>query len=276
MGFLTMRHTTYPYNISSTRKAARRCGFLDYCHLEKRSDWTLPATFPNPTSPSPSPSPSNNNNNNNRSATQGQGPTEFGLHHHFCSDLAGFSNTLFQTDENEKNFMEFLVVEYASDVEQQTPHTNTTQETVSLYLAAQLKMQNLTRDDSVCVVNTGVHDQKLCHQGRTSDADADNECLELYVNNVKSYMKQLDPVCGNIVWLGITSVRGDSDQPQRNEVSLQWNRAVNASLARWYPTKSFFVDVWNVSSHATHRPNDNIHFEPEYYVPLGTLFSSLM
>ena len=123
-------------------------------------------------------------------------------------------------------------------------------------------MLGLKKKDSVCVANTGIHDQKI---GRG---------IQVYLNNVASYLKQLDTICGYIVWLSITSVRGDTNHPQKNSVSIEWNRGVKEMLPRLYPNKSFFLDVWNASSHAIH--NSNIHFEPEYYAKLAELFASLM
>ena len=127
----------------------------------------------------------------------------------------------------------------------------------------------MAKEECVCVVNTGIHDQKLCPGLINEDV-----CLEVYINNVKSYLSLLNTVCGTIIWISITSVRGDRTHPQLNTRSLVWNERVNGTLARDYPNNSYFVDVWNASLHGTR--NSNIHFEPDYYVGLASLFSSLM
>ena len=234
------QHLKYPYEIvfarNTTHMSNPRCGVMDYYLLEKAKQWIPP--------------------------DKTQGPTKFGLRNHFCLDASGIAPKRYVSSSN---FMEYLPVEYASDVEHQSLHTNTSQESATYYLQNELEMLGLTKNDSVCVANTGIHDQKI---GRG---------IQVYLNNVASYLKQLDTICGYIVWLSITSVRGDYNHPQKNSVSIEWNRGVKEmllSLDRLYPNKFFFLDVWNASSHAIH--NSNIHFEPEYYVKLAELFASLM
>ena len=241
-----MRHFVYPYHITSTQIAANhRCGFLDYCYLEKSNTW-IPPFSPNQT----------------------LGPAEFGMENPFCSDLSGSMNARWESYvPNGTHFVEHLIVEFASDVEQQSLYTNTTQEAATIHAANQLQLRNLTNDDSVCVVNTGLHDQILCI------GKSDEYCLEIYLNNVNSYLNLLQYVCGNIVWVSTTTVRGDLGRPQRNDLTFQWNQRVNATIMRKYPN-AFFLDVWNVSSHSHHI--DNVHHTDVYYGPLRNLFTSMM
>lgn len=237
----------YPYNITSKRSPKDTwCGAIEYYNLTKASEWKMPSRGH-------------------------QGPTSIGLKKHFCSDVGGRPGSegtrRFGTDR--ANFMEALVVDFASDVEQQSLNTSTSQETVTLYISRQLEMLNLTKIDSVCVANAGLHDQKLCSLGKESF------CREAYIANVQSYLKLLETICGSIIWISISSVRGDESKPQRNDRSIEWNVMVKANLAGSYANNTFFfLDVWNVSSNAVH--NDNIHFTNEYYQRLGSLFSRLM
>ena len=236
----------YPYKpFKIARKAYERCGFLDYVKMEKQP----------------------NNTWNKPSRTQG--PTMYGLGHPYCSDLAGFTNNMYQSDDGE-HYMEYLVVEYAQDVENQTPETETTQETTALYLKKQLHDKNMTSNDNVCVLNTGIHDQNLCR-----NLTHLNECEDAYLQNVASYLKLLDPVCGKFIWIGITPVRGDEEQAQRNNVSTSWNEGVRSLGSRLFPTKLFYIDVWNTSSKFEHK--DNVHFaDAAYYQGLAGLFTKLM
>ena len=141
------------------------------------------------------------------------------------------------------------------------------QEAATIHVANQLQLQNLTNDDSVCAVNAGLHDQVLCI-GKSNEY-----CLEIYLNNINSYLNVLQHVCGNIVWVSTTSVRGDLDQPQKNDSIFLWNQRVNATIMRKYPN-AFFLDVWDVSSRSP--CSDNNHFTDEYYVPFVKLFTSMM
>jgi len=238
--------STYPYRKISGRTAPdERCGFLEYCYLEKRREWDV------------------------QGARLTQGPVLYGLSNHFCSDLSGFQNTMVEGDKN--NFIEYLAIEFASDVEQQTPTTNTTQQSASLYLRNQLHHYDLTIDDRVCVVNVGLHDQNICAVPAWLRKE---QCGDLYMRNVETYLKELDSVCGYIVWISTTSCMNSRRHAQRNGRSVDWNRFVESLLNRLYPEKSFFVDVWGKSSNTTHL--DNIHLEASYYEELASLFTSLM
>jgi len=228
----------YPYNISLTRVAKGRCDFLNYCQIEKPS------------------SGERSKPNYNLS----QGPMVYGKWNPSCTDACCARNMMVKSGDGKK-IMEYLVVEYASDVEQQTPYTNTTQETVALYLK---KNKKFTKNDTVCVVNTGAHDHVACWKRK--------ECH--YLENVRSYLELLDSVCGNIVWIGISSVKEDLNQPQRNELSIDWNTAVRLLIASSYPYKGYFVDVWNVSLVSVRH--GNIHFREPYYSSLGKIFTNLM
>jgi len=237
---------SYPYQKISTRTAPdERCGFLEYCDLEKRSEWDV------------------------QEARLTHGPVINGFVNHFCSDLSGWSNVMVEGDKD--NFIEYLTVEYAKDVEQQTPTTNTTQQSAALYLENQLHHYNLTIDDRACVVNTGIHDQNICG---VPTRMTEEECFDVYITNVETYLKELDSVCGYIVWMSITSTLDHEIWAQKNSRSIEWNRGVESLLSRLYPEKSFFVDVWGKSSNFPHH--DNIHFFTPYYEEVASLFTSLM
>ena len=177
----------YPYEIHSTRQPDNdhppwgRCDLLNYYFLEKSTTWNPPATI-------------------DYGRGQIQGPTRFGLvKRHWCLDASGPYNRQFAT--NSKHFMEYLAVEYGSDVEHQSTITNTSQESAVHYMKWQLDNLLLTKDDSICVVNTGIHDQKLCPGLKNEDT-----CLNVYISNVRSYLKLLNTTCGHILWVSITSV----------------------------------------------------------------------
>ena len=254
MNFL-IKNMEYPYEIHSTRLPDKvdqqiswgRCDLLNYYFLEPSVNWTPPAT--------------------NDGGSQVQGPTKYGLTKHYCSDASGTYNRQFATSS--MNFMEYISVEYASDVEHQSSITNTSQESAVHYMKWQLDNLLMPKDDAVCVVNTGIHDQRLCPGLQNEDT-----CRDVYVTNVKSYLHLLNSTCGYILWISITSVRGDGRQPQLNSRSIDWNERINETLASEYLSNSYFIDVWNASLHGIR--NSNIHFEPPYYQSLGKLFTSLM
>ena len=234
----------YPYEITNYLESEdTRCSFLDFINLKKAEQW-IPPPF------------------------KIVGPTTYGLAHPFCSD-AGSPNTLRESNTLDgNNFMEFLQVPYAKSVEQQTDYTDTTQETAVMHIANQLQLRGLTYEDSVCVVNSGLHDQKLCY------GKDDEWCLQIYYDNVKWYLELLDNVCGSIIWISTTPVMDDPVYQQKNNRIMEWNQMVKETLASY--KNGFYVDIWDAASHHDHLNNDNVHFVPEYYVHLGNLFSSLM
>ena len=128
--------------------------------------------------------------------------------------------------------------------------------------------KNENKDDHVCVVNTGLHDQILLN----SDTPPDQ-----FLNNVRWYLKLLDSVCGNLVWVGLTAVAEIGNNPQRNSLSLEWNKQVYSALASDYKNNSFVIDVWEESDAAPFRGGrQNIHFEHPYYVSFASLYASLV
>ena len=127
----------------------------------------------------------------------GEGPTskETGP---LCSDLRWAFNMRMGKGER---FAEFLVVEFARDVESPSLTTRTTQESVEKYMARDF--QNRT-DDIVCVVNTGLHDMYV-----------PNITVGIFVNNLHDYIGKLSRVCGSIIWVSLGATMDHPWYPQR-------------------------------------------------------------
>lgn len=244
---------TYPYNITRHREAKeKRCGVLDYYNFSKADMWNPPS----------------NARNETHVGNQTQGPYDFGLKNPFCMDLLGWKNEMLESSigNNKTRFVEKLCLDYASDVEQQTPTTRTSQETMILYITNQLERRNLHVHDTVCVTNVGIHDQKLCA------GKSDELCLQIYLQNVGVYLNLLQKVCGDIVWIAITPVFGETNRPQKNETIYIWNEEVSKIISGY--SNTFYIDVWHAAS--AYRHIDNVHFEWSYYITFGALFTSLM
>jgi len=232
----------YPYKVTIKRGNARtddRCELGKYFNIKRSDVWIQP------------------------DEKRLQGPERYGKDNPFCSDMKGWGPYMIGDG---KRSLEFLNVEFAQDVEIQTATTSTTQEAAALYL------KNDSKEDHVCVVNAGLHDQAVL---KSPDTPQDQ-----FVNNVKSYLKLLESVCGNLVWVGITEVQ--EVQPtrnlQRNAISLKWNKQVYSMIASTFPSSSFIIDVWDESVAAPFKGNgkQNIHYESPYYESFATLFASLV
>jgi len=228
--------TQYPYEVSVERGQLKngkdRCKLSEYLNVEKSNIWKKP------------------------DIKLLQGPVKAAP---FCSDMNGWGPNMVG---NEEKSIEYFNIEFAQDVEVQTQSVPTTQEAAALYLT------NENKDDHVCVVNTGLHDQIVLN----SDTPPDQ-----FLNNVRWYLKLLDSVCGNLVWVGLTAVAEIDDNPQRNSLSLEWNKQVYSALASDYKNNSFVIDVWEESDAAPFRGGrQNIHFEYPYYVSFASLYASLV
>ena len=56
---------------------------------------------------------------------------------------------------------------------------------------------------------------------------------------MQEYLSLLDRVCGNIVWISRTPVRGDVTQDQDSKRTVEWNKAVMSLLETYYAEKLF-------------------------------------
>lgn len=191
-----------------------------------------------------------------------QGPVAYGLHNPFCSDMMGWAPNMIG---NLERSIEFLNVEFAQDVEYPTETTSTTQETAALYLT------NENKDNHVCVVNAGTHDHEI---SKSLDTPPDQ-----FVDNVQTYLRLLDSVCGNIVWISITAMNEKKwPTAEMNKKSMEWNQKVSAMVSRAFPDNSFIIDVWDESVATPFRGEDTnkLHFDDSYYDNFASLFSGLL
>ncbi len=237
----------FPYQITTSRAPKdKRCGFLSYAGLPaaKPYERTLPSFF--------------------------QGPSKYGREHDGCSDVKSVGARFIESalPDGTNHFMEIMTVDHASDTAQQTPYTSSTQETATLHFANQLQFRGMTFKDSVCIMNTGLHDQKLC-VGKSHE-----HCLQIYRRNVVTYLNLMYNVCGAMVWISTTPVRdpGNPEYPQSNAMSQDMNMVVKEVMKRF--KHGFFVDTWQVGM--TSEFVDNAHFTRPYYVGIAELFGSLM
>lgn len=230
----------YPHSVSIKRNESRtkdKCALMKYFGMKAASPWVPP--------------------NENLL----QGPVGYGKHNPFCSDMMGWSPNMIG---NEERTLEFLNIEFAQDVEVQTPTTSTTQETAALYL------RNDNKEDHVCVVNAGTHDHEI---KKSPDTPPDQ-----FIENVKTYFELLDSVCGNLVWVSISQMNEKWVMPEANYLSLDWNQKVSSMMSSKFPYNSYIINVWDESVAAQFRGEDTnkLHFEDSYYENFASLFAGLL
>jgi hypothetical protein len=248
-------HALYPFNTTIVKQEKAKCGGLSYLGF---------------------PTKTNTNTNTNTTSlywtppnhTLGQGPVVTGKtkteYAPYCVNAFSYKGALVgDTDRS----IEMIPVEYTLDVELQTPWTNTTQETVALYLQKQQQLyyhqSPNNKNHTACVVNAGMHDMNIPIR----------HTAQLYAVKVQQYLTLLEPYCGTLIWLGLSATKDDPRQPQRNDRIQEWNTAVFDMLLK---TKAdiYVMDVYDKSLHSPHL--DNIHLRTDYYYRLATLFVKLM
>jgi hypothetical protein len=186
---------------------------------------------------------------------KGEGPCHKGLEKHLCTDCRGCISIM--RGRSHTDYIEYLCIEFARDVELPTATTKTTQETLGLYL------ELLNETGSVCVANAGLHDMAI------DPAPSP----ELYASNVRNYIQLLSRGCETIIWHGISAVLGWPDRPQTNILIMEWNTAVYSMIANEHPDV-FIIDVMHKSENSAHL--DNVHLLDPYYHELSGMYSSFM
>lgn len=193
-------------------KKGSRCDRDIYLGIERRAKWLRPSPI--------------------------DGPTDYGLENPYCSDCYTCRNGHY---ECETLFIETIAVEFTRDVELQSMTTNTTQESVSLYL--------LNNPKDRCFVNSGMHDLKL---KAVTDA--------IFIEHVKTYIKLIQPACKKIIWISQTSVRNTSFN---NKIIKRRNYLVKNMLKYTFPTTEF-LDIYEMSNRKNIH-TDGVHLNTEFY-----------
>ena len=189
-----------------------------------------------------------------------EGPVLYGSEHHWCTDCSGCNSFVVIPKRKEESFflMDYIAVEFARDVEMQSINGNTTQETLSKYLKQQGKLYSL------CVMNSGFHDQKI------KELNTDG-----YVLNVKEYLELILPVCLHIIWIETTAPEGNTNYPQKVNKTREWNKALDSYLETYLNRNVSVVRVFEKSLKAKHI--DNVHMHQSWYLELArTLFEKIV
>ena len=174
-----------------------------------------------------------------------EGPLSFGKKHPFCTDCSGCPSSICVGANRTRKCIEesYISVEFAKDVEMQSDASNTTQETVALYL------KKKPRTD-LCIVAAGLHDMAIPGISDTQ-----------YGKNLKWYLNLLQPHCSRMIYIGQTSVMGDPRYKQTNPRIKAWNSITSALISNMNFT--LFVDVYESSINGKHV--DNTHMHAHYY-----------
>lgn len=253
-----------PSRLHCEERLAQRCKFNELFNVEYSDEWLPPK------------------------ADNFEGPIKFGSTNPFCQDCSGCSHNFLhcemkgeeaaESDENldsNKCFKKqvayggYFSIEFARDVEVQSPEHGTTQENVASYISKSWNnpLHILeTWDKPICVISTGHHDAMI--PGITVDD---------YLTNVRWYLFIMKPVCGHIIWLTNTAPAiDDTNFPQTVELLQSYNDGVYKLIESTpeFTESVSFMDVFPASLSWPHH--DHIHMDGEWYQNLGKWFTTYM
>ena len=206
------------------------------------------------------------------------GPVDFGSTHPHCTDCSGCDTTFLKCDfvpnstcnedcvdiHNERKLIYggYVAMEFALDIEIQTPEFLTTQENLVSYIDRVWNFPEHLREfgKPVCVISAGMHDVKI----------ANVTALD-FLRNVKLLLANFIPVCTHIIWLGSTAPSNVPNKRFKKTIPLmkEWDSSVKEMIhidAEFQESISF-IDVYNASLKYGH--DGHIHMNNTWYRILG-------
>ena len=150
--------------------------------------------------------------------------------------------------------VDYMDIQFARDLTMRSVLGDTTQESLSRFL------QDRKDVYSLCVVNSGLHDQRT--KGLRTES---------YIVDVKWYLETITPVCQNIFWIQTTAPLGQREWPQTVAKTRELNDALNSyfdtfGYVQWHGNL-YVVEVFVASLVAKHR--DNVHLDKTWYFELS-------
>lgn len=240
-----------------------RCKLNDMFHLPYTEPWVPPAK------------------------SMFSGPVGFGLSNPSCNDCKGCDSELVELHLNHSaknltvvssssecslskgNYLYggYISLEFARDVEIQTPEFPTTQENLAAYIERVWNSPGLLQEwgKPICVLNAGLH-----------DAAIPNITTEIYLRNVKFMFTHLMRACEVIIWLGTSSPDVESEYVQTPALMKTWNYALQNMIEseETFRAAISFIDIHDASFVYPHV--DNVHLHKKWYQLLGEFFFRLL
>lgn len=242
------------------QRMAQRCHLNEIFDLQYSNKWQLP----NP--------------------KKFEGPLKFGFLNNYCSDSAGSESNFLDCQIRDLGLAEphrkdpslcgrkrltyggYISIEFARDVEIQTPQFTTTQENVVAYLRASwndfgsplLQAWGLP----ICVINTGLHDSFI-----------PGIRVEDFVKNVDWYLNLFQSQCAHFIWLSSTA---PNDNMEVEALVKTYDDAVKSLIrnSRNLRRMTSFINVFDSSKG---WPHDNTHMDDNWYHNFGNwLVSTFM
>lgn len=217
-----------------------------------------------------------------------EGPLKYGLEHSYCTDCSGcksnfldcqVQNVFLQAakvdyapcERKRLAYGGYISIEFARDVEIQTPKHSTTQENIASYLdTAWNEPDSLLLKEwglPICFINTGNHDAML--PGMT---------IPHFIKNVDWYLNLFKTRCSHFVWLSNTAPANDNTGYVQTEDLMKLYDVAVKNLISNSPSllkMTTFINVFESSIDWPHA--DHIHMDNVWYDRLGKwLITSFM
>lgn len=177
------------------------------------------------------------------------------------NDAAGGPRPRCDADRMRHRYGGYVPVEYARDVEVQTPDFRTTQENLAAFVEREWNDPATVREwgRPVCVLGNGNHDARI--KGITTGH---------YLKNVRFLLETFSRVCAHMVWIGNTAnKRDDAKFPQTKALMEQWDGAIQRMIEGEPRLRAMmtFVEVRRAALRWPHV--DHIHLDDAWYDRLG-------
>lgn len=244
-------------SLACERKMGGRCNLNDPFDLPYPEKWSPP-----------------NSTSSARGDLRFAGPVAHGASNPYCSDCNGCNTNFLKcvlrknvatgkcdASKNEFTYGGYISMEFARDVEMQTPEFVTTQENLAAYIDRVWNTPDMIQEwgKPICVISAGIHDVAIVELP-----------LADYVKNVNFLLTNFLSVCEHIIWLGNTAPRND-DSHHRQKVGIMrtWDDAVRGVIDKEakFSDRMSFIDVYDASLKRHHI--DHIHMGGQWYQQLG-------
>ena len=237
------------------QRMSTRCRLNDFLDLQYAEEWKMP------------------------DQSKFEGPLKYGLQNSYCTDCSGCQSNFLdcrvkqlfemtppsdQTCERKRlTYGGYMGIEFARDVEIQTPRYSTTQENIADYLRHSWNEPTSPLMQEwglpICVINTGNHDAML--PGIT---------LDDFIKNVKWYLNIYKSQCSHIIWLSNTAPAIDNtNYVQTGELMKTYDNAVKDLIvsSRSLRRMMSYINVFDASNKWPHA--DHIHMDNDWYARFG-------
>jgi hypothetical protein len=240
--------------------------------------------------------------------TRHEGPISYGRDNPYCKDC-GSCVSLFpdcfhqpppppdnallpksdqpQCINNRQIYGGYFTMNYARDVELQTPDFPTTQENYVAYLNRKWNTPSLIESwgKPICIMSAGIHDMIIRYHQIRSGKVHGFVVRAQYQENLKWLLTLFQPVCDHIIWLGNTANGHEKNnimyplpavKIQTMESMKQMDTDVKEVIQAnpQFHNLVSFIDVHEAS--LLHPHDDFIHLTPEWYGHFGNWFLSWM